>query len=215
MNLFRYILALLALPFLLGFCGSSPTFAADTATSKYASVDQITGLGPFKFGAHLKDFPPGLLRVIDPKAKGVLLRVSPYGTNYLVMDLKDLSWGTIPLTGLIATFHDDVLIDLQASMKAKKIDFYFADRAFKEKYGPSEAPSLPVETWQGNRTDVSIIFIGADLLDPNSINGPASGKIEFFDHARWNKFEAVRKAKLKELLDKQYQLTDKKVKANL
>jgi len=218
MKLFRpqiSIFALLMAALALAFSGNLPLQAADSSASKYESVDQIKGLGIFKFGSHFKDFPPGLLRIIDPRAKGILLRVSPYGDNYLVTDLKGLTWGNIPLTGIVVTFHDDVLIDVQASMKAKKIDFYFADRAFKEKYGQSEEASLPVETWHGAETDVTLIFIGADFSDMGSLDKPAAGKIEFFDHAQWAKFEAARKAKMKADLDKRYQDAGKKVKANL
>ncbi len=191
-------------------------FAQDKPTSSnYVSVDQIKGIGKYKLGQNFTEFPPGVLQVIDPKAHGVLLRVSPYGENYLVTDVTGLTWGNIPLSGLVLTFHAGILIDMQAALKAKTFDFYAADRAFKSKYGPNDSKTYPVETWKGNRTEVTLIFPDADLKDANSIDAPSEGKINIFDQGQWAKFEAARIAALKDILDKRYQTSAKTVQANL
>ena len=197
---------------------SSPAPAPSSAassSSKSDSVDQIKGIGIFKFGAKVTDFAPGLLQVVDPRAKGVLLRVCPYGDNYLVTDLTGLTWGNIPLAGLIVTFHDGMLIDLQVALKAKKSDLYLADRAFKDKYGSNDPRTLPVETWNGDRIQVTLILMGGGLLDANSLDAPAVGRLELFNQAEWTKIHAAQTAKLKELLDKRYQDDGKKVQSNL
>jgi hypothetical protein len=181
----------------------------------YDSVDRIRGIGQFKFGAKLTDFAPGLLRAIDPRAKGVLLSVAPYGDNYLVTDLAGLTWGNIPLTGLVVTFHEGVLIDLQLALKSKKVDFYLVDRAFKDKYGPSDPKTFPVETWSGDQIQVTLIFQDTDVPNTEALDAPTQGKVELFDHGQWNKFEAARIAKLNKVLDKSYQDVGKKVISNL
>jgi hypothetical protein len=186
-----------------------------TSTSKVDSVDQIKGIGDFKFGAKLADLPPGSLQAIDPKAKGTLLKVSPYGDNYLVTNLTDLTWGGIPVAGMIVTFHDGILLDLQVALKAKKSDFYIADRAFKDKYGPSQLKTAPVETWSGNRIQVTLILSGAGPLDANSLDAPAVGKLELFDQSQWTKIQAAQTAKVNELLQKRYQDDGKKAQSNL
>jgi hypothetical protein len=189
--------------------------AAPASTSKYESVDLIKGLGNFKFGALLTDFPPGVLRTIDPRARGMLLRVSPYGDNYLVSDVTGLTWGNIPLLGLVVTFNQGVLIDMQVALRAKKADFYIADRAFKEKYGPNDPKTLPVETWSGSHIQVTLIFSDAELKDETSLDAMGRGKVEMFDQGRWNKFEADRTAKLNAALNQRYEDSGKKVITNL
>jgi len=116
---------------------------------------------------------------------------------------------------LILTFHEGVLVDIQIALKAKKVDLYLADRAFKDKYGPNSIRTFPVEGWTGDRVQVTLLFIGMNILDDKSLDGTAEGKVEFFDQAQWAKFEAVRKAKLEEVLNKTYQDASQKVKANL
>jgi len=195
---------------------NSSLFAQDkSASSGYVSVDQIKGIGKFKLGQNFNEFPPGALQVVDPKAHGVLLRVSPYGENYLVTDVSGLTWGNIPLSGMILTFHAGILIDIQAAMKAKKFDFYAADRAFKSKYGPNDPKTYPVETWKGSQTVMTLIFPGADLSDASAIDATTEGKINLFDQGQWDKFEAARTAALKDILDKRYQTSAKTVQANL
>jgi hypothetical protein len=185
------------------------------STSGYESVNRIKGIGQFTFGAQLKDFPPGLLRPVDPRAHGILLRVSPYGDNYLVTDVSGLTWGNIPLLGLVVTFHDGTLIDLQIALKATKGDFYVADRAFKQKYGPNNPRTLPVETWDGSQVQVTLIFGDAALKDETSLDATARGKVELFNQGMWNKFAAARNAKLKTALDQRYDEAGKKVITNL
>jgi len=183
--------------------------------SDVASVDQIKGIGKYKFGAKLTDFANDSLQIVDPRAKGVLLKVSPYGDNYLVANLNGLTWGNIPLAGLILTFHDGILIDIQMALKAKKVDLYLADRAFKDKYGSNSIRNLPVETWSGDRIQVTILFVGMNITDASALEGSAQGKVELFDQARWDKFDADRKAKLNAALNKHYEEAAQKVKANL
>jgi len=185
------------------------------STSEYESVNHIKGIGKFTFGANLTDFQPGVLRPVDPRARGILLRVSPYGENYLVTDVSGLTWGNIPLLGLVVTFNNGVLIDLQVALKATKADFYVADRAFKKKYGPNNPRTLPVETWTGSQVQVTFIFGNAAFKDENSLDTTALGKIELFDQGIWNKFEAARIAKLKTVLDQRYDAANKKVMDNL
>jgi len=198
---------------------TSPTSPTPTTTHDstpgYESVNHIKGIGKFIFGAKLTDFPPGLLRPVDPRARGILLRVSPYGENYLVTDVSGLTWGNIPLLGLVLTFNDGVLIDLQVALKATKADFYVADRAFKDKYGPSDPRTFPVETWSRSRVQVTLIFGNAAFKDENALDTTALGKIELFDQGLWNKFEAARIAKLKTVLDQRYDAANKKVMDNL
>lgn len=192
-----------------------PPAHVSASTSGYESVDHIKGIGKFKFGALLTDFPPGELRTVDPRSRGILLRVSPYGDNYLVSDVSDLSWGNIPLLGLVVTFHDGVLIDMQVALKAKKVDFYVADRAFREKYGPCNPKTFPVETWSGSHIQVTLIFGDAAFKDETGLDANARGKIEMFDQGRWNKFEADRIAKLNAALDQRYEAVSKKAITNL
>jgi hypothetical protein len=183
--------------------------------SKPISVDQIKGIGKFTLGQNFTEFPAGLLRVIDPRASGVLLRVSPYGENYLVNDVKGMTWGTIPISGMVVTFHSGILIDMQVALKAKKFDLYAADRAFKAKYGPNDPKTFPIETWKGNQVQMTLIFPDADIKDANSLDATTLGKIDLFDQAQWNKFEAARIAELKDVMEKRYQTTAKAVQDNL
>jgi hypothetical protein len=182
---------------------------------KVTTVDQIKGIGKFQFGAKVSDFPPTLLQPVDPRARGKLLRVSPYGQNYLVTNLTGLTWGNIPLTGLIVTFHDNYLIDIQMALKAKKVDFYLAERAFKDKYGPNNPKTFPVEGWSGDRIQVTLVVYGAILSDPGSLDKLALGKVDLFDAGQWAKVQAAQKVKLEEVLNKRYQDEMDKVKANL
>ena len=63
---------------------------------------------------------------------------------------------------MVLTFHAGILIDIQVALKAKKFDFYAADRAFKEKYGPNDPKTYPVETWKGSQVSVTLIFPGSE-----------------------------------------------------
>ena len=179
------------------------------------SVDHIKGVGKYVFGAKLTDFSPAELQPVDPRAKGKLLRVSPYGQNFLVNDLTGLTWGGIPLSGLIITFHEGILIDIQMAMRGKKVEFYLAERAFKEKYGPCDLHTFPVETWSGDRIQVTLIMVGAAFYDTGSLDKPSLGKVEMFDQARWSEFAAAEKEKLNQVLDQRYQDSISKVKSNL
>jgi hypothetical protein len=183
--------------------------------AKPDTIDSIKTIGKFTLGQNFSEFPPGLLQVVDPRAAGVLLRVSPYGENYLVTDVKGMTWGNIPIAGMVLTFHAGVLIDIQVALKAKKFDFYAADRAFKTKYGPNDPKTLPVETWKGNEIQMTLIFPGATITDPGSIDAVTQGKIDLFDQGQWNKIEATRIAALKDVLDKRYQTSAKAVQDNL
>jgi hypothetical protein len=204
-----HVLLLLALALAL------PAHATDTGSTKYRSIDRIKGIGKFIFGAQLKDFPASLLQPVDPHAHGVLLKVSPYGENFLVKDLTGLTWGTIPVAGMVVTFHDGKLIDVQAALKAKKGDFYIVDRAFKEKYGPSDPKTFPVETWSGDDIQVTLAMIGAMALDEKSLDQPAQAKLEMFDAGPWNDYLAAQKAKFQSLLDQRYEASARKAKADL
>ena len=183
--------------------------------AKVTSVDLIKGIGKFNLGQNFSDFAPGALRVVDPKASGVLLRVSPYGENYLVTDIKDMTWGNIPIEGMVLTFHAGLLIDIQVALKAKNFDFYVADRAFKEKYGPNDPKTFPVETWNGSQVQMTLIFPGADIKDANSFDAVNRGKIDLFAVGQWNKFEAARIAALKDIVDKRYQSAARTAQDNL
>jgi hypothetical protein len=183
--------------------------------SAKASVDQIKGIGKFKLGQNFNEFPPGLLRVVDPKASGILLRVSPYGENYLVTDVKGMTWGGMPIAGMVLTFHSGILIDIQVAIKARNFDFYAADRAFKTKYGPNDPKTMPVETWKGKQVQMTLIFPGANLTDAKSVDTVTQGKIDLFDQAQWNKFEAERMTALKDIVEKRYQTTVKTVQGDL
>ncbi|MCE0498066.1 MAG: hypothetical protein LV481_08995 [Methylacidiphilales bacterium] len=208
-------LTALALLLLAGMAASFPLVAADNAPVKYRSVDRIKGIGKFVFGAALKDFPPGLLQPVDPRAHGVLLRVSPYGNNYLVKDLSGLTWGAIPVAGMVVTFHDNVLIDLQVVLKAKKGDFYVADRAFKEKYGPSNPKTFPVETWAGDVVEVTLIIANCTIKDEKSLEERTQAKLELFDTGAWNNYLSDQKAKLQSVLDQRYKASGSKAKTDL
>lgn len=188
---------------------------ASSPAARFDSVDHIKGIGKYKFGAKLADFPVDSLQPVDAKAKGKLLRVSPYGDNYLVTDLTGLTWGGLPLAALIVTFHEGVLVDIQITLKARKIDLYVVNRAFKDKYGPNNPRTLPIETWSGDRIQVTLILVKADVLDPTTMETPGEAKVEFFDQATWLKFEAASKAKLDEILDQRYEQAAKKAKTNL
>jgi len=181
---------------------------------KYDSVDQIKGVGKYKFGSKLSDFPPAELRPVDPRAKGTLLRVSPYGDNFLVNDLKGLSWGNIPLSGLIITFHEGILIDIQMAMRGKKLDFQLAERAFKDKYGPNQTKIFPLQTWSGNRIQVTLILVGEIFKDEGSLDQPAQGKVEMFDQGRWEKFETVERTESNRTLEERHKEALSKVKSN-
>ena len=194
---------------------AKPKVKTPPKAPEYESVDRIKGIGQFKFGSKVADYPPGLLQPVSPKAKGKLLRVSPYGDNYLVTNLKGLSWGNIPVSGLIVTFHEDSLIDIQIALRANKVDFYLADRAFKEKYGPNNPETFPVATWNGDRIQVTMVMVGAILSDPGSLDKPALGKVDLFNHAAWTKIEAAQKAQLNDVLNKRYEDAAKTVQANL
>jgi len=209
------ILAIIAWGILALGAGMSSLLAEEKSSSKTASVDQIKGIGKFTLGLKFSDFPPGLLRVVDPRASGVLLRVSPYGENYLVTDVTGQTWGGIPISGMVLTFHAGVLIDIQVAMKAKKFDFYAADRAFKAKYGPNDTKTVPVETWKGKNIQMTLIFPEATVTDANSLDKMTEGKIDLFDQGQWNKFEAERNAALKDILEKRYQATSQKVQSDL
>jgi hypothetical protein len=193
---------------------AKPTTTAEKP-GKPGTIDAITGIGNFKLGQNFSEFPPGLLQVVDPHARGVLLRVSPYGENYLVTDVKGATWGGIPISGIVLTFHAGVLIDIQVAFKAKRFDFYTADRAFKTKYGPNDPKTFPVETWKGQRVQMTLIFSDMRLTDPASLDAQSEGKIDLFDQARWDKFEAERNAELKEAVEKRYQAEAKTVEGNL
>lgn len=199
--------------------GATPSPASSPAPSHksgdFDSVDRIKGIGKFTFGARIESFPFGVLRPVSPEASGILLRVSPYGDNYLVTDVSGLTWGNIPLKGLVVTFHDGELIDLQVALWAKKVDFYVADRAFKEKYGPSDPRTFPVETWSGDRVQVTLIFGDAAFKDASGLDTTARGKVELFDQGRWNKIRAAEDAKLKAVLDERYKANCDKVLADL
>lgn len=195
-------------------CGSALR-AESPSPAGHKSVDTIDGLGKYKLGAKFSDFPPGSLLPIDAKAKAGLLQVSPYGDNYLVSDLAGLTWANIPLAGLVLTFHDGILIDLQMALKARNIDLYIAKRAFREKYGDSYPAVSPVDAWGGRRIQVTMIFTGAIPSNTSTLNDSSSGLVEIFDQARWNKMDAVEKTKLKNALDQQYETAGAKVKANL
>jgi hypothetical protein len=104
---------------------------------------------------------------------------------------------------------------MQVALKAKKVDFYVADRAFKEKYGPNDPKTLPVETWSGSHIQVTLIFGDAAFKDETTLDANARGKIEMFDQGRWNKFEAARIAKLNAALNQRYEASGKKVITNL
>jgi len=186
-----------------------------TWSGKIVSVDQIKGIGKFNLGQNISEFPPGLLRVVDPRAAGVLLRVSPYGENYLVTNVSGMTWGGIPIEGMVLTFHAGILIDIQVALKAKKFDLYAADRAFKAKYGPNDPKTVPVETWKGNRIQMTLIFPEATITDANSLDAVTPGKIDLFDQGQWNKFEAARIATLKDIVEKRYQATAPAVQSNL
>ena len=193
-----------------------PSATPDRPTGKLGTVDQIKGIGKFNLGQNFSEFPPTLLRVVDPKASGILLRVSPYGENYLVTDVSGMTWGGIPIAGMVLTFHAGVLIDIQVALKAKKFDLYTADRAFKTKYGPNDPKTLPVETWKGNLVQMTLIFPGStNLADANSLDATTQGKIDLFDQYQWNKFEAARIAALKDIIEKRYQAAAPKVQGDL
>jgi hypothetical protein len=211
---FRPVLTALSLGILLQMSACPPLWASEHS-SKYRSVDGIKGVGMFKFGQSIKEIPAGLLQPTTPKATGVLLHLSPYGKNYVVTNVKGMTWGGIPVSGMVLTFHEDILIDFQIALKAKRSAFYIADRAFKEKYGPSNPRTFPVETWSGNQVNVTLILVGAAVNDASILNADARGKVEMFAEGLWDKFETARKAKLKEILDQQYQATGKQVKADL
>jgi len=217
MSLPKHVLSVLAVLAVSTFTVHATTASSsgDSGEKQYVSVNHIQGIGKYKFGELLKDIPPASIQPISPKAKGVLLRVTPYGDNYLVKDLTGLTWGGIPISGLILTFHDGSLIDFQLALKGKKGDFYVADRAFKDKYGPSDARSFPVECWRGDDIEVSLVLIGASITDPNSLDQSAQAKVELFDAAQWHKYEVEQKAKLQAILDKQYEAVSHKVKTDL
>jgi hypothetical protein len=185
------------------------------ASPRYLSVDRIKGIGKFTFGAALKDFPPELIQPVDPRAHGVLLKVSPYGDNYLVKNVSGLTWGSIPVAGMVATFRDGLLIDLQVALKAKKGDFYVVDRAFKDKYGPSNPRDFPVQTWSGDNIQVTLILVGANVVDPKSLDEPAQAKLELFDSTRWNEYMSAEKVKLQSALNQRYKAACQKAKADL
>lgn len=182
---------------------------------KLESVDQIKGVGKFKFGSHVADYPVTLLQIVDHKAKGVLLRVSPYGDNYLVTDVKDLTWGGVPVKGMVLTFHNDVLIDFQIALKAKRGDLYVANQAFKAKYGPSDPTTFPIQTWTGDQIQVTLMFPASQIPDAKAVDAPGQGRVEILDQARWKKFEAVKAAELKKILDQRYDTAAKKAQDNL
>ena len=203
-----------------GAADAAPSDKAVTAEKKSSgkpgTVDQIKGIGKFNLGQKLTDFPPTLLQVVDPKASGILLRVSPYGENYLVTNVAGLTWGGIPIQGIVLTFHGGVLIDIQVAFKAKKIDFYNADRAFKAKYGPNDPKTYPVETWKGNQVQMTLIFPDArTLTDALSLDTITDGKIDLFDLGQWNQIEAARASALKDIIEKRYQAAAPKVQADL
>jgi hypothetical protein len=209
-----FLLTALAL-LLVETAASLPLCAADDAPAKYRSVDRIKGVGKFTFGAALKDFPAALIQPVDPHAHGVLLKVSPYGNNYLVKDLSGLSWGGIPVAGMVVTFHDGLLIDIQVALKAKKGDFYVADRAFKEKYGPGNPKTFPVETWGGDDVQVTLVMPGAYVMDEKSLDQPTQAKLELFNATPWNDYMSAKRAKLQNVLNQRYETTGKKAKADL
>jgi hypothetical protein len=207
------LLRALTLLLLVGMAAGLPLAADEPAP--YRSVDRIKGIGKFIFGAALKDFPPQLIQPVDPRARGVLLKVSPYGDNYLVKNLSGLTWGAIPVAGMVVTFRDGVLIDLQVALKARTGDFYVADRAFKEKYGPSNPKDFPVQTWSGDEIQVTLVMVGANLVDPKSLDAPAQAKLELFDAVRWNEFVSAEKQKLQSVLNQRYKAAGQKAKADL
>ncbi len=193
-----------------------PPAAPERPVGKAGTVDAIKGIGKFSLGQNFSEFPPTLLRVVDPRASGILLRVSPYGENYLVTDVSGMTWGGIPIAGMVLTFHAGVLIDIQVAFKAKKFDLYAADRAFKTKYGPNDPKTLPVETWKGNLVQMTLIFPGStNLTDANALDAVTQGKIDLFDQYNWNKFEAARTAALKDILEKRYQTVAPKAQSDL
>jgi hypothetical protein len=193
-----------------------PAAKAERPSGKPGTVDQIKGIGKFNLGQNFTEFPPTLLRVVDPRASGILLRVSPYGENYLVTDVSGMTWGGIPIQGMVLTFHGGVLIDIQVALKAKKFDLYAADRAFKTKYGPNDPKAFPVETWRGNQTQMTLIFPDATTLtDALSLDTLTDGKIDLFDLGQWNKIEAARASALKDVIEKRYQDVASKVQADL
>jgi hypothetical protein len=212
---FPSLLAALALLLLADLAASLPLRASETAPEKYRSVDRIKGIGKFTFGAPLKNFPPELIQPVDPRAHGVMLKVSPYGDNYLVKDLSGLTWGAIPVTGMVVTFHNGLLIDIQVVLKAKKGDFYVADRAFKDKYGPSNPKTFPVETWSGDNIQVTLVTIGGPVVDEKTLDQPGQAKLELFDSGPWNVYLDAQKAKLQSVLDQRYEASRKKVKSDL
>ena len=210
----RFLSAFFVLAIAAMTMGTGPLWAENS--SMPPNRIQIKGIGPFKFGAHLNDFSGRTcLQPVDPRATGTLLRVSPYGDNYLVTDVKGLTWGNIPVTGLVVTFHDDILIDIQIALKASKGDFYVADRAFQEKYGPNDSRTYPVITWSGSKIQVTLIFSGLSGLQADSVDASSQGKVELFDQEWWSKFEAARMTKLNAVLNQRYEASIKKVKANL
>ena len=213
---FPFLLTTLAVLLLAGVTGYLP-LRADENAPQYRSVDHIKGIGKFTFGAALKDFPPALLQPVDPHAQGVLLKVSPYGPNYLVKNLSGLTWGGIPVAGMVVTFYEGKLIDIQVALKAKKGDIYVVDRAFKDKYGPSNPKTFPVETWSGDNIQVTLVMIGGPpvVVDAKSLDQPAQAKLELFDAGPWNNSISARKAKLQSVLNQRYEASGPKAKADL
>lgn len=182
---------------------------------KTESVDSIKGVGPYKFGAKVTDYSVTALQIVDPKAKGVLLRVCPYGDNYLVTNVKGMTWGGVPVKGMVLTFQKGELIDFQIALKAKKGDLYVANQAFRDKYGPSDPTTFPVQTWTGSHIQVTLVFPGAEVFDARAIDAPGQGKVELFDWVKWKKYEAEKTAELKKLLEQRYEATSQKAKDNL
>jgi hypothetical protein len=181
----------------------------------YTPVDTIKGVGNYNFGSHPDDFPKGALRKVSPNAKAGLLSVSPYGENYLVTDVKGLTWGNVPIAAMVVTFHDNALIDIQIALKSKNVDIYTAARAFKEKYGPSDTESGPVEAWEGDRIHVTMVFVNGTADSPAKLSQPGEGKVELFDQGRWDKVESAKKAQVNDALNKAYKAEGNKAKANL
>ncbi len=152
--------------FVLGLASSLPLFAqSQPSQDQLDLLDQISGVGPLKFGAKLESFDASLLKKAD-----LPFRALDKPTVYLYAKEDGITWGTLHPSAIALQFHSGQLVAIMLWFNGPEGDLIAVSNAVLDKYGPGDnsgpniAQSIPVRgafqarRWLGGKIEMDVAF---------------------------------------------------------
>ncbi len=130
----RLVLAL-SLAAALPLSAQSPQPLPPPTDGQKALLDQIQGVGDFKFGAKDDSFKPGAIK--PQEHQNPTQYVNPGWQVFAVGKPEEITWGGLHPYEAKLTFFDHALIEIDFYFNAELGDLLAAENAFAQKYGAS------------------------------------------------------------------------------